>query len=145
MAQRSPMHGPTAPRHALLDFFEEIEAIAALSARLIGPSPTRLGFLDIAILETLARCGGDRLAEATGLAPRLVGGRLDHLESAGLVVTGDEREPAISAEGRAMIDEIITNILPRLTALAKAVSAPDMIESLDVLRKVRAHLAETAP
>lgn len=138
---------------AIFRFFNEIGIIAQLSGHAIERVlPHELKLAHFSVLNHLARLGGEPslvdIARAMQVTKGAMTNTIARLEKKGYVaVTPDERDRRskrvrLTDAGLDARDNAVAAIAPELVELAKSVSAPDMIEALPLLEKVRRYLDE---
>lgn len=138
---------------ALFRFFNEIGIIAQLSGHAIERVlPHELKMAHFSVLNHLARLGGEpslvEIARAMQVTKGAMTNTIARLEQRGFVaVTPDSRDRRskrvrLTEAGLEARDNAVASVAPELLELAKNVSAPDMIEALPLLEKVRRYLDE---
>jgi DNA-binding MarR family transcriptional regulator len=142
--------------NAIFRFFNEIGIIAQLSGHLLESIlPHELKMAHFSVLNHLARLGGAptpvELARAMQVTKGAMTNTVGRLERRGYVsVTPDPHDGRakrvqITDAGLSVRNEAIAAIMPVVMDLAKNVSAPDMIETLPLLEKVRGYLDINRP
>ncbi|WP_419910200.1 MarR family winged helix-turn-helix transcriptional regulator [Hoeflea sp.] len=130
-------------------FFRELAAISQSLERLVDRAlPHELKQPHFNALDILARSKGPvtlrTLARALNVTRGAVANTVGRLEERGYVSVAADRNRlkrvGLTARGRAAHRTALDALMPQLLELAKTVSAPDMIEILPLLERIRIYL-----
>lgn len=141
---------------AIFRFFNEIGIIAQLSGHMMESIlPHELKMAHFSVLNHLARLGGTpslvEIARAMQVTKGAMTNTIGRLEKRGYVTVspdgrdGRTKRVRLTETGLKARNEAIAAIMPGVQELAKSVSAPDMIDSLPLLEKVRRYLDANRP
>lgn len=128
---------------AIVRFFAEIQAVARCCGRIAAEAlPDGLGAGDFAVLDRIARQGAQpsagQLARGLSLAESEAAQSIDRLEALDFVGKATGREGlCLTHAGRAAWLTATQALNQRFEDVARTVSAPDMIEALPLVERVR--------
>ncbi len=138
---------------ALFRFFNEIAIIAQLSGTLLeSRMPHGLTLSQFSVLNHLVRLDIEstphEIARAMQVTKGAMTNTIKRLREKGFVdvtpdaTDGRSKRVRVTDAGRLAREASIASIIPEILDLAKSVSAPDMIDALPLLEKVRRYLDE---
>ncbi|MDA4846456.1 MarR family winged helix-turn-helix transcriptional regulator [Hoeflea poritis] len=139
---------PSGFDNAIFRFFRELAAVSQSADRLVERAlPDELKQPHFNVLDFLARNDGrptmGELALAMNVTRGAISNTVRRLEERGYVtVSADRRSKRVglTASGRAAHRDGIEALVPPLLELARTISAPDMIEILPLLERIRGYL-----
>ncbi|MEX3010049.1 MarR family winged helix-turn-helix transcriptional regulator [Hoeflea sp. TYP-13] len=132
-------------------FFLEISAIAQASDKLIDRAlPHELKRAHFLVLDHLARDEANptllELARAMQVTKGAITNTMQRLEARGFVTVvpdeydGRSKRAKLTGLGQIVRDDALRAVAPDILELAKTISAPDMIEALPLLERIRKYL-----